>query len=121
MNSDLYNRLLANRILREVSFDYYLKHRETLKKMEFVEFRDRFDLPASVLNRISFLANKHGFSLQGIKQIKSYPLIKAYVKAELARSIWGQEEFFKIFNPVGNSAFANSLSLFNEAAILAQR
>ncbi|MDZ7606803.1 MAG: S41 family peptidase [Cyclobacteriaceae bacterium] len=117
-DSNYYIQLLNTNILREYALEYYQKNQKKLEKMEFEQFRKEFQVDDTMIGDITGMAVKAGVPFDEGGYKKSEPVIKAVVKATIARSVWGRESFYPIINEV-NEIFQESLRLFGEAEELA--
>lgn len=119
-NSTYLNKLFTSNALREYALIYIERNKERLQKMEFDQFKSRFDVTESMLQELVSLAEQYGeaFDEEGFERSK--PLIKNYTKAFIARSIWGNEGYYPILNE-HNEIFRKAMTLFDEAAQLASR
>ena len=50
----------------------------------------------------------------------SLPLLKAYIKAEIAAMVWDEAGYYQVLNPVSNEIYSKALKLIDEAALLAE-
>jgi carboxyl-terminal processing protease len=117
-DSNYYIQLLNTNILREYALEYYQKNQKKLEKMEFEQFRKEFQVDDNMIGDITGMAVKAGVPFDEVGYKKSEPVIKAIVKATIARSVWGRESFYPIINDV-NEIFQESLNLFGKAESLA--
>lgn len=119
-NSTYLNKLFTSNALREYALTYTERNKERLQKMEFDQFKDRFDVTESMLQDLVSLAEQYGAAFDEEGYERSKPLIKNYTKAFIARSIWGNEGYYPILNE-HNEIFKKAMTLFDEAAQLASR
>lgn len=119
-NSTYLNKLFTSNALREYALTYTERNKERLQKMEFDQFKDRFDVTESMLQDLVSLAEQYGAAFDEEGYERSKPLIKNYTKAFIARSIWGNEGYYPILNE-HNEIFNKAMTLFDEAAQLASR
>lgn len=119
-NSTYLNKLFTSNALREYALIYIERNKERLQKMEFDQFKSRFDVTESMLQELVSLAEQYGEAFDEEGYERSKPLIKNYTKAFIARSIWGNEGYYPILNE-HNEIFRKAMTLFDEAAQLASR
>jgi carboxyl-terminal processing protease len=117
-DSNYYIQLLNTNILREYALEYYQKNQKKLEKMDFEQYRKDFQVDEKMIDDITGMAIKAGVPFDEVGYKKSEKVIKAIVKATIARSVWGRESFYPIINEV-NEIFQESLKLFGEAEALA--
>lgn len=118
MNSRYLNKLFNSNALREYTLHYYERNRERLEKMRFAEFRNTFVVSDQMLQELVGIAERANVRFDKKGYIRARPLIKTYVKAYIARSVWGDEGYYPIINKT-NEAFQKALELFDEAGELA--
>lgn len=118
MNSSYLFGLFTSNVLREYTLHYYENHKEKLEKMEFDDYRKHFVVTEAMLKDLVAIAERSGvkFDEQGFNRSK--PLIKNYIKAFIARSIWNNAGYYPILNEQ-NEIFQKALTLFDEAEKLA--
>ena len=118
LNTDYYNRLLVTNTLREFTLEYFVQHEQELLEMTFQQYREEFEITQSMLDDIIAIGNEVDAEFVAEDYNRSLPLIKGYVKAEIARSVWGDDGFYPIFNEVSDEIFKKSLLLIDEASAL---
>ena len=117
-DSNYYIQLLNTNILREYALEYFQKNQKKLEKMDFEQYRKDFQVDVKMVEDIKSMAERAGVKFDEVGYKKSEKVIKAVVKATIARSVWGRESFYPIINEV-NEIFQESLKLFDEAEALA--
>jgi carboxyl-terminal processing protease len=119
-DSRYYIRLRNNNALREFSLNYYQKNQKQLEKMTFDDYRDKFEIDEKMTKDLVALGEKFGvpYDQEGFE--KSEKIIKAIVKASIARNVWGRESYYPIINEI-NEIYLEALKLFDEAEELASR
>lgn len=119
-DSRYYIRLRNNNALREFSLNYYQKNQKQLEKMAFEDYRDNFEIDEKMTKNLVALGEKFGvpYDQEGFE--KSEKIIKAIVKASIARNVWGRESYYPIINEI-NEIYLEALKLFDEAEELASR
>ena len=70
------------------------------------------------MKRIKVLGDELGVEVNEAEYQVSKNHIKAYVKAEIGRSVWDDDGFYPIYNDVSNESFVKALTLFDEAQAL---
>lgn len=92
------NTLFFKGIINQFAFDYTDKKRGDLQKLGIVAFRGDFEVTDALLNELSDYAARNGVEANPLQLKKSAPLIRTYLKAAIARNIWGNDGFYPIFN-----------------------
>jgi carboxyl-terminal processing protease len=118
LNTDYFNSLITSRALREFTLSYFLNHRRALEGTTLDDYIDKFVITESMLADLLALGKDLDveFNEDDYKVSKNH--IKAYVRAEIARSVWDDAGFYPIYNNVSNESFAKALTLFDEAQAL---
>lgn len=117
-DSRYYIKLRNNNVVREFALNYFQKHENKLKKMEFSKYLSDFEIDEKMEKDLIALGEKFGveYDEEGYKRSES--LIKIIAKASIARNAWGRESYYPVINDI-NEIFQESLSLFDEAETLA--
>jgi carboxyl-terminal processing protease len=121
LNTDYFNSLINSRALREFTMSYYLNHRKELEESTLGDYIDDFALTENFLAELMAIGKDLEVEFNQEDYLASKNHIKAYVKAEIASSVWGDAGFYPIYNDVSNESFAKALTLFDEAQALVQR
>ena len=116
--SDYYRKLFARNIIREFTLDYYNSNKEYLEEMGFEKFYSDFEVSDQMISDIVDIGKEVGLEAdkKGLEESKSN--LKTQIKSQIARSVWGEEGFFPIFNQT-DEIFNMALKLFDEAERLA--
>jgi len=120
MQTDYYRQLAGKRAVREFSLSYYLSHIEELHEMEFKDFLHSFDINNKMLQRVVEIGDEIGVEYNQEDYDTSLPLLKAYIKAEIAAMVWDEAGYYQVLNPVSNEIYSKALKLIDEAALLAE-
>lgn len=78
------------------------------------QLRDEFEVPQSVLDNIVRLAGEKGVEFNDEQYNTDLDFIKASVKFQIARDIWGNNGAFEVFL-MNDQQFLKAASLFDEA------
>ena len=119
-SSSYLNRLFTTNTIREYSLTYSEENKEKLEKMGFEAFYKKFEVTDKMLKRLVEVAENNKLTYNEKQFLRSEPLIKTYLKAQIARGVWNNDGFYPIFNQT-NEIFKEALKLFEEAEQLAQR
>lgn len=118
MNSVYLRKILYNSVYREYPLSYYQKNKSKLKKMDYQDYFDNFEVSDEMLQEFARMAKGNGidFDQDGLENSKD--LLKIYMKAEIAKLVWDSKGFYPIFNQQ-NEVLQAALNLFDEAESLA--
>lgn len=117
-SSKYYNKLFSTNSVREFTLKYYELNKTSLEKMEYQEFYDDFVVSEDMLKELIGIGKEVGIPFNSEEYNRSKELLKIQIKALIARSVWGEEGFFPIFNQT-DEIFRQALNLFDEAERLA--
>ncbi len=107
-------QLFNENIIREYTLNYYQENKATLNKMSFDEYFKTFVVSDAMLKNIISLAEKSGVKYNDVQFKRSKSFIQNNVKAYIARSAWGNKEFYHIYNQK-DEIYIKGLSSFKEA------
>lgn len=98
--STYYRQILADGLLNNFVFQYIDDNRNSLhrKYPEFKTFQTKFEADKPLLDKLIQYAEARSvkFDSAGFEHSRRY--ISNYVKALIARNLWGSNEFFEIYN-----------------------
>ncbi len=120
MQTAYYRALINKRAVREYSFNYFLANREELENMQFDDFLNSFVISDEMLQNIIVIGEELGIAFNKTEFQYSLPLLKGFVKADIASFVWAENGYYPVFNPVSNEIYNRALELFDEAALLAE-
>ncbi len=118
LNTDYYNALITSRTLREFTLTYYLQHRQELEDYTLEEYIAQFKVD-QLLAQVRALGERQGVTFREEDFRESKKHIMAYIKAEIARSVWDDAGFYPVYNAVSNPGYIEALNLGDEAQALA--
>ncbi len=119
-NSAYLNRLIASQVMRELALEVVDERGAALKNMEFRAFDQNFKVDASLMNRLIQMANVREVQYSQADFDKSRNKIAGYLKAFIAKSIYGDAGFYPIINNM-DEVYQIGLTLFEEAGVLAEK
>jgi carboxyl-terminal processing protease len=119
MNSEYLKKILYNSVYREYPLAYYQKNKNKLKKMDYQDYFDNFEVSDEMMNDFTTMAAANGIELDQEGLDSSKDLLKLYMKAEIAKLAWDSKGFYPIFN-LQNEVLQAALDLFDEAEALAE-
>jgi carboxyl-terminal processing protease len=117
-NSNYYSGLLSSNAIRSVVLDNYILLLDQFEDMNFEQFQDDFVITNPMLEQVVARGDEFEVEYSQEEFERSKPLIKAYYKAELARMIYTDADFYPVINKSNNSSLEAALTLFPEAAAL---
>jgi carboxyl-terminal processing protease len=110
--SKYFNRLFEANVLREYAFNYAEVNKEALKSKGYESFKNSFDITGTMLNEIVEMGKKNNIEPDPRDLLKNKQLFQVYLKAEIARRVWGNESFYPIFNET-NEVLQQAIKLFD--------
>jgi len=119
-NSSYLNRLIASQVMRELAFEVVEERGPALKNMEFRDFDRNFKVDAILMNKLLQMANKQNVEFSQSDFDKSQNKIADYLKAFIAKNIYGDAGFYPIINNM-DEVYNIGLTLFEEAGVLAEK
>ena len=117
-NTDYFNDLITSRAIREFTLGYFLTHRKELEATSLEDYLDNFVINEEMLAELNALGRNLSIEYNEEDYLIAKNHLKAYIKAEIARSVWDDAGFFPIYNDVSNESFIMALTLFDEAQAL---
>ena len=113
-NTTYANKLHEKNIPREFAIDYYNTHKKSLDAMELSEFISTFKVDEAMIAQIIQLgeANDIAYDKEAFK--RSEQMLKGHVKAYMAKTIWGNEGFYKIWYQ-DDKVYRQASRMFEEA------
>ncbi|MEW6467831.1 MAG: S41 family peptidase [Bacteroidota bacterium] len=92
------SELFYKSVFNQFSFDYADKKRVVLSAAGLNAFRESFRVDETLFREFIQYAEKNGVKRNEAQIKKSEQLIRNYLKASIARSIWNNEGFYPIYN-----------------------
>jgi carboxyl-terminal processing protease len=96
--SALLNNLFYKDIFTMWSLNYAEKHNAELKKTGLKNFRSNFEITDAMVNELLALGEKNGVARNEVQLKRSSALITKYMKAAVARNIWGDAGYLQVWN-----------------------
>ncbi len=118
-NSSYLNKLFFSNAMREFTLKLQEKHEKRLKKMSFEQFKNEFEVTDEMLADLVKIGESVDVPYDEKGFTRSKSVIKLRTKAQLARSVWGNEGFYPIINE-NNEILNFARGLFDEAEKLAE-
>lgn len=110
--SKYFNELSYANILREFAFNYAEQNNASLKKMNFAAYQRDFQVGDGMLNQLTVMGKKSKIEPDYADLKKNKKLFQVYLKAEIARRVWGNEAFYPIYNET-NEVLQQAIKLFD--------
>ncbi|MEL5893543.1 S41 family peptidase [Bacteroides sp. GD17] len=103
--TDYHRNLVAKGVVIKSTTGYIEKHRKELKDKykKFETFNDKFEINDNFLADIRAMADKEKIEFNESQYNQSLPLIKAQLKALIARDLWDMNEYYQVMNSMNNS------------------
>jgi carboxyl-terminal processing protease len=96
--STLLNNLFYKDIFTMWSLNYAEKHNAELTKTGLNNFRTSFVTTDAMVNELLALGEKNGVARNEAQLKRSSALIKKYMKAAVARNVWGDAGYLQVWN-----------------------
>lgn len=110
------NRLSASNTIREYTLDYRDNHPE-LKEMSFEDYQANFEVNSEMLKELVLLGNKNNVRYSKRQFDKSRKLLSYLVKARIARDLYDDDAFYKIYNET-NEIYRQAIAIFRNPELL---
>lgn len=117
-NSAYLTELFNSNSVAEFTLEFTDKNKDWLEKMSFQEYKEDFEVTDRILEGLIATGEGNKVKFDQDEYVRSKNLLRVYVKAFIARSIWHNEGFYPIFNET-NEIYKRALTLLDEASKLA--
>ncbi len=97
-SSKYFNELFAVNTIRELAFNYAEENKARLEKMTFNGFKEKFVVDDRMLSRMVAMGVKEKVKPNPSDLARNKSVFQNYLKAEIARRVWGNSNFFTVFN-----------------------
>jgi carboxyl-terminal processing protease len=111
-NSKYFNKLFNANILREYAFGYASDNKTLLKDKGYPAYLRKFEVSQAMINSVVDMGIKNKIKPDYNDLLKNKQLFQVYIKAEVARNVWGNENFYPIFNQT-NEVLQQAIKLFD--------
>ncbi len=112
LNSAYLNSLFSSNSFQEYAFNYALQNKAKLEKMGFKEFYKGFRVSETMYDELMKAGERNGVKPNQKDLNKNKAVFEIFLKANIARRIWGSESFYPIFNET-NEILQQALQLFD--------
>ncbi|MBX2942236.1 MAG: S41 family peptidase [Cyclobacteriaceae bacterium] len=113
LNSIYLNALFNSNSFQEYAFNYALENKAKLEKMGFKEFYHDFKVNNAMYSDLVNVGKRNGVDPNWNDLNKNKEVFETFLKANIARRIWGSESFYPIFNET-NEILQQALQLFDK-------
>ncbi|HAI75516.1 MAG TPA: peptidase S41 [Microscillaceae bacterium] len=117
INLSYLNELYNENIIREFSLNYYNDNKANLSKMTASAYIANFEVDEALLSQVLKMADKAKIKYDEKRYQSAKRYIQQHIKAWIARSVWGTDEFYTIWNQQ-DEIYEKALQLFEKAAAL---
>ncbi len=114
LRNSLLNQLFRTNSLAEFSLSYHERHKDELEQYELQRFLQSFEVSPDILEAFQRLAQSNGVAASEAEYSSAENELRIYLKAFIARSMWGDEGFYPVINQT-NNIYLRALELFDEA------
>jgi carboxyl-terminal processing protease len=112
LNSPYLNALFNSNSFQEYAFNYALENKDRLEKMGFKEFYHGFKVNNVMYSDLVSVGERNSVKPNWADLNKNKEVFEIFLKANVARRIWGSESFYPIFNET-NEILQQALQLFD--------
>jgi carboxyl-terminal processing protease len=109
-NTSYVNRLFSSNSIKEFTLDYR-DNNKNLNDWPADKFINEFEVTDQMLEKVIEIGKSNGVSFRSKDYKKSKPFLAYLVKAQLARDIYDDNAFFKIYNQT-NEVYRQAIELF---------
>ncbi|MCX6310615.1 MAG: S41 family peptidase [Bacteroidetes bacterium] len=96
--SKFLNDLFYKDIFTLWSLDYVQKNKGELLKLGLSKFRTNFVVSDAMVNELIAIGGKNGVEKNEAQLFRSIVLVRKYMKAAIARNVWGSAGYLQIWN-----------------------
>ncbi len=120
LTSRYFNELSYANVLREYSFNYGEQNGKALEQKGYKDYLQNFEIGDVILGQVVELGKKNNIK-PDLKDLNlNKKLFQVYLKAEIARKVWGNSAFYPIFNET-NEVLQQAIKLFDRIPDLDKR
>lgn len=111
-SSRYFNELFSANVLREFAFNYAEKNKPALQEKGYKTYLEKFEVGDGMLNDLVALGQRNKIQPDYRDLNKNKRLFQVYIKAEIARRVWGNDSFYPVFNET-NEVLQQAVKLFD--------
>jgi carboxyl-terminal processing protease len=112
-----FNLLMAKGVLLDYEFYHVNRHRAALRERypAFRQFKENFEVTPEMIREIVQKGEEQGVAPDDKLLAPVLPELKRYLKALIARDLWGMNEYYKIINE-GNAPLRAALKALRDGS-----
>jgi len=111
--SRYFNELFAVNVIREFAFNYAEENKSKLTGQGFPDYLKKFEVSDGMLKQLVAMGQREKVKPDLRDLEKNKRLFQVYLKAEIARRIWGNQSFYPIFNET-NEVLQQAVKMFDK-------
>jgi len=111
-SSKYFNELFAVNTIREFAFNYAEENKAKLEKMGYENYKKKFNVDDAILSQLVALGKKEKVKPDPKDLARNKIVFQVYLKAEIARRVWGNPAFYPIFNET-NEVLQQAVKMFD--------
>lgn len=113
-NTLYYRKVMAKGLINQYAIRYVDENRKQIKKLypTDTDFTARFEVTDEMLSQLKEMADKEGIEYNETQANQSRPLFAMVIKALIARDIYDNASYFKVYNEY-DPIFREALRLIN--------
>lgn len=112
-SSRYFNELFAVNVIREFAFNYAEENKSKLTTQGFPDYLKKFEVSDGMLKQLVAMGQREKVKPDLRDLEKNKRLFQVYLKAEIARRIWGNQSFYPIFNET-NEVLQQAVKMFDK-------
>ncbi|MEQ8423702.1 MAG: S41 family peptidase, partial [Cyclobacteriaceae bacterium] len=112
LNSKYLNALFNSNSFQEYAFNYALENKEKLEKMGFKDFYQGFTVTNNMYDELAKVGKRNNIQPDFKDLNENKKVFDLFLKANIARRVWGSESFYPIFNET-NEILQQAIQLFD--------
>ena len=116
LNSAYLNALFNSNSFQEYAFNYALENKNELEKMGFNDFYRQFEVNEKMYSDLANVGKRNNVKPDYKDLQKNKKVFELFLKANIARRIWGSESFYPIFNET-NEILQQAVQLFDKVPV----
>jgi carboxyl-terminal processing protease len=113
LSSSYFNELFNSNSFPEFAFNYTLKNKESLEKNGFENYRNAFEVSDGMISELVSIGKRNGVKPNYIDLQENRDAFDIYLKAYIARRVWGNEGFYPVYNET-NEVLQQAIKLFDQ-------
>lgn len=112
LNSLYLNALFNSNSFQEYAFNYAVENKDQLERMGVKEFQQNFRVTNAMYESLIKVGQRNNVKPNQNDLNKNKRVFEIFLKANIARRVWGSESFYPIFNET-NEILQQALQLFD--------